>query len=39
VLAWRRSFPRGAAVESVRQAILACPLEGVEKIDAPVEAA
>lgn len=39
VLAWRRSFPRTAAVESVRQAILACPLEGVEKLDAPVEAA
>jgi len=39
VLAWRRSFTRTAAVESLRQAILACPLEGVEKLDAPVEAA
>lgn len=27
-LAWRRSFPRPRAVESVRQAILACKLQG-----------
>jgi LysR family transcriptional regulator, hydrogen peroxide-inducible genes activator len=39
VLAWRRSFTRTEAVESLRQAILDCPLEGVEKLDAPVEAA
>jgi LysR family hydrogen peroxide-inducible transcriptional activator len=29
VLAWRRSFPRPRAVETVRQAILACKLPGV----------
>jgi LysR family hydrogen peroxide-inducible transcriptional activator len=39
VLAWRRSFTRLEAVESLRQAILDCPLEGVEKLDAPIEAA
>ena len=39
VLAWRRSFTRTAAVESLRRAILDCPLEGVEKVDAPVQAA
>ncbi len=39
VLAWRRSFTRSEAVESLRRAILDCPLEGVEKLDAPVEAA
>jgi LysR family transcriptional regulator, hydrogen peroxide-inducible genes activator len=39
VLAWRRSFTRTEAVESLRQAILACSLEGVEKIDATAEAA
>jgi len=39
VLAWRRSFTRSEAVESLRQAILACALEGVEKLDAAVEAA
>ena len=39
VLAWRRTFARTEAVESLRQAILACSLEGVEKIDAAVEMA
>jgi LysR family transcriptional regulator, hydrogen peroxide-inducible genes activator len=39
VLTWRRSFTRAEAVESLRQAILACTLEGVEKLDAPVQAA
>jgi LysR family hydrogen peroxide-inducible transcriptional activator len=38
-LAWRRSFTRTEAVESLRQAILECALEGVEKVDAAVEAA
>jgi LysR family hydrogen peroxide-inducible transcriptional activator len=28
-LVWRRSFPRPRAVETVRQAILACKLPGV----------
>jgi LysR family hydrogen peroxide-inducible transcriptional activator len=36
-LAWRKSFPRGRALEVVRQAILACELPGVTKLDeAPV---
>jgi len=39
VLAWRRSFTRSEAIESLRRAILDCPLEGVEKLDAPVQAA
>ena len=29
VLAWRKSFTRGAAIEAVRQAVLACDLQGV----------
>jgi len=37
VLAWRRSFTRAAAIEALRQAILKCPLHGVEKLDLPVE--
>jgi LysR family hydrogen peroxide-inducible transcriptional activator len=37
VLAWRRSFTRLAAIEALRRAILDCPIEGVEKLDAPVE--
>jgi LysR family hydrogen peroxide-inducible transcriptional activator len=39
VLAWRRTFARTEAVEWLRQAVLACSLEGVEKIDGAVEAA
>jgi len=39
VLAWRRSYTRTEAVETLRQAILACGLEGVEKLEAAVEAA
>jgi LysR family hydrogen peroxide-inducible transcriptional activator len=39
VLAWRRSFTRTEAVESLRQAILDCPLDGVEKLDSAVETA
>jgi LysR family hydrogen peroxide-inducible transcriptional activator len=38
-LAWRRSFTRTEAVESLRQAVLECVLGGVEKLDAEVEAA
>lgn len=34
-LAWRKSFPRGKALEVVRQAILACDLPGVTKLDEP----
>jgi LysR family hydrogen peroxide-inducible transcriptional activator len=34
VLAWRRSFNRLAAVETLRRAILDCPLNGVDKLDA-----
>lgn len=32
-LAWRKSFYRPQAVETVRKAILACELAGVEKLD------
>lgn len=39
VLAWRRSFTRTEAVETLRQAILGCNLDGVDKFDAAVEAA
>jgi LysR family hydrogen peroxide-inducible transcriptional activator len=39
VLAWRRSFTRTEAIESLRQAIQACSLEGVKRVDAPVEVA
>jgi LysR family transcriptional regulator, hydrogen peroxide-inducible genes activator len=38
-LAWRRSFTRTEAVESLRKAILDCSLDGVQMMDAPVEAA
>jgi LysR family hydrogen peroxide-inducible transcriptional activator len=37
VLAWRKSFTRGAAVEALRQAILRCPLHGVAMLDLPAE--
>jgi LysR family hydrogen peroxide-inducible transcriptional activator len=38
VLAWRKSFTRGPAIEAVRQAILRTPLHGVTKLpDAPTE--
>ncbi|HSC78762.1 MAG TPA: LysR substrate-binding domain-containing protein [Chitinolyticbacter sp.] len=30
VLAWRKNFPRAAAIEAVRQAVLAAPLTGVD---------
>jgi LysR family hydrogen peroxide-inducible transcriptional activator len=36
-LTWRRSFTRSAAIEALRRAILDCPLEGVEKLDAPID--
>jgi LysR family hydrogen peroxide-inducible transcriptional activator len=32
VIAWRKSFTRGAAIEAVRQAALACDLRGVEML-------
>jgi LysR family hydrogen peroxide-inducible transcriptional activator len=32
-LAWRRSFPRPEAIEALRNAVLACKLPGVEKVD------
>jgi LysR family transcriptional regulator, hydrogen peroxide-inducible genes activator len=38
-LAWRRSFTRTEAVQSLRKAILACELEGVQMMDSPVEMA
>ncbi|MGH6611753.1 MAG: LysR substrate-binding domain-containing protein [Burkholderiaceae bacterium] len=38
VLAWRKSFTRMPAIESLRQAILRCPLPGVTKLpDARIE--
>lgn len=37
VLAWRKSFTRGAAIEALRRAILRCPLYGVSKLDLPAE--
>jgi LysR family hydrogen peroxide-inducible transcriptional activator len=40
VLAWRKSFPRTAAIEAIRQAVLSCDLPGVAMLpDAPVEEA
>jgi LysR family hydrogen peroxide-inducible transcriptional activator len=38
VLVWRRSFNRLAAVETLRRAILDCPLNGVDKLDVAVAA-
>ncbi|AOX99585.1 hydrogen peroxide-inducible genes activator [Jeongeupia sp. USM3] len=35
VLAWRKNFPRAAAIEAVRQAILACALPAVTLLDEP----
>jgi LysR family hydrogen peroxide-inducible transcriptional activator len=37
VLAWRKSFTRGAAVEALRKAILKCPLHGAARLDLPAE--
>jgi LysR family hydrogen peroxide-inducible transcriptional activator len=37
VLAWRKTFPRPAAIEAVRQAVLACPLPGATKLDMEIE--
>jgi LysR family hydrogen peroxide-inducible transcriptional activator len=37
VIAWRKSFTRHAAIEAVRQAVLACNLNGAQMLhDAPV---
>jgi LysR family hydrogen peroxide-inducible transcriptional activator len=33
VLAWRKTFPRPAAIEAVRQGVLRCPLPGARKLD------
>lgn len=35
VLAWRKTFPRQAAIEALRQAILSCGLEGATFLDLP----
>ena len=35
VLAWRKSFTRHEAIEAVCKAVLACDLQGVEKLDLP----
>ena len=37
VLAWRKSFTRGAAIEALRRAILKCPLHGAAMLDLPAE--
>jgi LysR family transcriptional regulator, hydrogen peroxide-inducible genes activator len=38
VLAWRKSFTRTTAIEAIRQAVLACELEGVSMLqDAKIE--
>jgi LysR family transcriptional regulator, hydrogen peroxide-inducible genes activator len=37
VLAYRKRFPRPEAIEALRQAVLACGLDGVEKLDMPPE--
>lgn len=40
VIAWRKSFTRGAAIEAVREAVLACDLQGVTMLrDAEIAAA
>lgn len=33
VLAWRKTFPRRAAIDVLRSAILACKLEGMKKLE------
>lgn len=37
VLVYRKSFPRKAAIEALRQAIHDCPLHGAQKLDLPAE--
>ena len=31
-MAWRKTFPRRAAIDVLRKAILACRLEGMKKL-------
>lgn len=38
VLAWRKSFTRMPAIEALSNAVLACELPGVHKLDLPVSA-
>ncbi|HKO87196.1 MAG TPA: LysR substrate-binding domain-containing protein [Burkholderiales bacterium] len=38
VLAYRKRFPRPEAIEALRQSILSCDLDGVQKLDLPPEA-
>ena len=38
VLVWRKTFPRTAAIEALRQAVLRCGLVGADFIDAPAMA-
>jgi LysR family hydrogen peroxide-inducible transcriptional activator len=35
VLVWRKTFPRLAAIETIRQAVLDCELNGVKKLALP----
>lgn len=37
VLAWRKTFPRPAAIKAVRQAVLNCPLPGATKLSLEAE--
>ncbi len=32
VIAWRKSFTRGGAIEAVRKAVLSCKLHGVQML-------
>ncbi len=36
VLAWRKSYTRLQAIDALRRAVLACPLPGVDKLDAGI---
>jgi LysR family hydrogen peroxide-inducible transcriptional activator len=38
VLAWRKSFPRAAAVEALAQAVYACQLQDVHMLPQPPQA-
>jgi LysR family hydrogen peroxide-inducible transcriptional activator len=35
VLVWRKTFPRHAAIETIRRAVLACELHGAKKLLLP----
>ena len=37
ILVYRKSFPRKAAIEVLRRAVIDAPLNGVDKLDLPPE--